>query len=334
MSDDEKEDGPAIYKVETIPPPDGEDDAYSAPTKVGPMADAAVRELMQAAERKAAELTARNAEKKAASAAAAKVAASLPTPMSVKPTGIPQTPASSKPPAPASSGSDSGSPSASSTPSASSVPSAWSVPSAAPPSPRAAPSGPVSGRSPAPPVGPVGRTVPAAPSMSPKPPSLVPRPAAIPRVDAVIATPAPIPTPPPPAAPPPPALPVMTMEPGAIAALSAEPLPPAVPVESGPHTPPRLYDEKDETDDAATLLHKSAAQPRQEHTALLPSAGSTRPPPVAPNRPSARPREPIPFDRAIAVPVSEPEPPRVLLMPLVVGFLIFAIGLGFYIWAR
>ena len=59
MSDDEKEDGPAIYRVETIPPPDGEDDAYSAPTKVGPMADAAVRELMQAAERRAAELSRR-----------------------------------------------------------------------------------------------------------------------------------------------------------------------------------------------------------------------------------------------------------------------------------
>ena len=308
MSDDEKEDGPAIYRVETIPPPDGEDDAYSAPTKVGPMADAAVRELMQAAERRAAELSARLAEKKAASAAAAKVASSLPTPMSVKPTGVAQTPASSKPPATApasspapSSGSGSGSGAAAS--------------STAPPSPRPAATGPVSGRSPAPPIGPVGRSVPSAAPTSAKPPTMAPRPAAIPRVDAA-------------AVPAPPALPVMTIEPAALAALTAEPLPPAAsPSESAPNTPPRLYDEKDETEDAATLLHKSAAPPRQEHTALLPSA-------VAPHKPTTQPREPIPFDRAIAAPVREPEPPRVLLMPLVVGFLIFAIGLGFYIWAR
>ncbi|MDB4942005.1 MAG: hypothetical protein JWP97_1539 [Labilithrix sp.] len=60
MSDDENENH-GIYRVDTIPPPDGEDDAYSAPTKVGPMADAAVRELMHAAERRAAELNAKNA---------------------------------------------------------------------------------------------------------------------------------------------------------------------------------------------------------------------------------------------------------------------------------
>jgi len=107
-------------------------------------------------------------------------------------------------------------------------------------------------------------------------------------------------------------------------------------------SPPRLYDEKDETDDAETLLHKSARPPRQEHTALLPAAqGSARPPgaphfaePPAIPPPPPRPREPIPFDRSIAAPIPDPETPRVLLMPLVVGFLIFAIGLGFYIWAR
>ena len=48
-----------------------------------------------------------------------------------------------------------------------------------------------------------------------------------------------------------------------------------------------------------------------------------------------RPREPIPFDRSLAAPLAHGEPePRVMLMPLVVGFLIFAIGLAFYIWAR
>ncbi len=49
-----KDDG-AVHKVDTVPPPPGEDDAYSAPTRIGPMADVAVQELMRQAEQHAAE---------------------------------------------------------------------------------------------------------------------------------------------------------------------------------------------------------------------------------------------------------------------------------------
>ena len=48
MSDDEK--GEKLYRVETVPPPAGESDAYNAPTRVGPMAAAVVAEMMKAAE--------------------------------------------------------------------------------------------------------------------------------------------------------------------------------------------------------------------------------------------------------------------------------------------
>ncbi len=41
----EGEDG--IYKVDTVPPPDGEDDAYGAPTKVGPLTQAAIADMMR-----------------------------------------------------------------------------------------------------------------------------------------------------------------------------------------------------------------------------------------------------------------------------------------------
>jgi hypothetical protein len=113
--------------------------------------------------------------------------------------------------------------------------------------------------------------------------------------------------------------------------------------------PPRLYDESDESEDAATLLHSSARPPRQEHTALLPAGVPTPPLPVAmtappPPEPVAvrpheprlmRPHEPIPYNGVapFAEDGDEPEP-RIMIMPLVVGFLIFAIGLAFYIWAR
>lgn len=40
----------AIHRIDTVPPPDGEDDAYSAETKVGPLSRAMVQELMDAAE--------------------------------------------------------------------------------------------------------------------------------------------------------------------------------------------------------------------------------------------------------------------------------------------
>jgi hypothetical protein len=52
MSDDKKNQG-----FDTVPPPAGEDDAYSAPTRVGPMANAVVQEMMHAAALKAIELT-------------------------------------------------------------------------------------------------------------------------------------------------------------------------------------------------------------------------------------------------------------------------------------
>lgn len=58
---DEKKDEPdkgegGVYRVETVPPPAGEDDAYSAPTKVGPVGDAFVQSLMKDAEHRNAEL--------------------------------------------------------------------------------------------------------------------------------------------------------------------------------------------------------------------------------------------------------------------------------------
>lgn len=50
MSDAEKDDS----KVDTVPPPSGEDDAYNAPTRVGPV-DQAVLEAMMASGHKPAE---------------------------------------------------------------------------------------------------------------------------------------------------------------------------------------------------------------------------------------------------------------------------------------
>lgn len=54
--DDRNED--AVYKVDTVPPPDGDDDAYSAPTKIGALASAVVNELIVAKERESAEVKA------------------------------------------------------------------------------------------------------------------------------------------------------------------------------------------------------------------------------------------------------------------------------------
>lgn len=48
-SDDE--DG--IFKVETVPPPEGESDVYNAPTKVGSLAGSIVEEIVQQARRQA-----------------------------------------------------------------------------------------------------------------------------------------------------------------------------------------------------------------------------------------------------------------------------------------
>lgn len=46
---DDDSDG-AIHKMDTLPPPEGEDDAYNAATKVGPMARAAVEAMMAKAQ--------------------------------------------------------------------------------------------------------------------------------------------------------------------------------------------------------------------------------------------------------------------------------------------
>ena len=50
-----KNDDEPIFKVDTIPPPPGESDVYSAPTKVGPMAASLVEEMLLAAKKSATE---------------------------------------------------------------------------------------------------------------------------------------------------------------------------------------------------------------------------------------------------------------------------------------
>lgn len=69
MSEKEKKDsGAPLYRVDTVPPPAGQSDAYNAPTKVGPMPAATIAAMMQEAERQVAENNARAAKKVAASA--------------------------------------------------------------------------------------------------------------------------------------------------------------------------------------------------------------------------------------------------------------------------
>jgi hypothetical protein len=69
MPEDENDGG--IYRVDTVPPPDGEDDAYSAPTRVGVMPESLVQEIMHAAELKSAALREKESQRRAASAVAA-----------------------------------------------------------------------------------------------------------------------------------------------------------------------------------------------------------------------------------------------------------------------
>ena len=64
MTDDDK--GDKLYRIETVPPPAGESDAYNAPTKVRPMAAAVVAEMMKAAD--LGDANARSAEQKLSSA--------------------------------------------------------------------------------------------------------------------------------------------------------------------------------------------------------------------------------------------------------------------------
>lgn len=65
------DDAGRVYKVETVPPPAGSGDAYSAPTKVGPMTPVLVQEMMHAAKAKA---EAKAEAKKVAAASAAATA--------------------------------------------------------------------------------------------------------------------------------------------------------------------------------------------------------------------------------------------------------------------
>ena len=44
-------DDDGIYRVDTVPPPPGEGDAYNAPTRIGPMAGAIVEELLAQSKR-------------------------------------------------------------------------------------------------------------------------------------------------------------------------------------------------------------------------------------------------------------------------------------------
>ncbi len=50
MSDDPDEND-GIYRLQTVPPPDGESDVYNAPTKVGPMATSVIQELIEHAQK-------------------------------------------------------------------------------------------------------------------------------------------------------------------------------------------------------------------------------------------------------------------------------------------
>jgi hypothetical protein len=50
MSDNDDQNDEGIYRADTVPPPDGGDDAYNAPTRVGPMAATVVNEMIVAAQ--------------------------------------------------------------------------------------------------------------------------------------------------------------------------------------------------------------------------------------------------------------------------------------------
>jgi len=50
VTDDSSTPTDSIHKCDTVPPPDGEDDAYNAPTKMSPMARGLVEQLMAQAE--------------------------------------------------------------------------------------------------------------------------------------------------------------------------------------------------------------------------------------------------------------------------------------------
>jgi hypothetical protein len=62
MSDDDDRNEEGIYRADTVPPPDGGEDAYSAPTRVGPMAATVVNEILMAAQAAQAEQSAARAQ--------------------------------------------------------------------------------------------------------------------------------------------------------------------------------------------------------------------------------------------------------------------------------
>lgn len=99
MSNDDHshDDEDQIHRVDTVPPPDGEGDAYSAATKVGPMAEAVVKEMMHAAGVKAAELKARSDKKPETAGGGARAASDSAKPA---PPSAPPRPSAPRPPAP------------------------------------------------------------------------------------------------------------------------------------------------------------------------------------------------------------------------------------------
>jgi hypothetical protein len=98
MSNDDHsdDDDDQIHRVDTVPPPEGERDAYSAATRVGPMAEAVVMEMMHAAGVKAAELRARS-DKKSEAATEARAASDSAKPA---PPSAPPRPSAPRPAAP------------------------------------------------------------------------------------------------------------------------------------------------------------------------------------------------------------------------------------------
>jgi hypothetical protein len=87
MADEESDDEGSIFKVDTIPPPAGDGDAYNAPTKVGPVSAEAWVELIKQADaegKKAAEAETRRGDS---------------GPLSKPPVSRPQPASNPKPPA-------------------------------------------------------------------------------------------------------------------------------------------------------------------------------------------------------------------------------------------
>jgi hypothetical protein len=156
-----------IYKVDTIPPPAGEDDAYSAPTKVGPMARAAVAHLFADADLGVAPGTGADAGAPAEPAPVTARSASS-APIAPKPPTAPRPSAAPRPsPAPR--------------PSAVSKVSPPSK-AAAPPSPSPAPASPSASPSPSPSSPSATPLAPSAPRLASRPPAAAATPTGLPRV--------------------------------------------------------------------------------------------------------------------------------------------------------